>query len=61
MLVYVRLKDTYSVPNKVKVMPLNNMFPTDLFENVPETLTIPQCPAETIGIVFLNEVKEVSD
>lgn len=37
------------------------MFAKELFENVPETLTIPQCPPETIAIVFLDEeVKEVS-
>lgn len=37
------------------------MFAKELFENIPETLTIPQCPPETIDIVFLDEhVKEVS-
>lgn len=37
------------------------MFAKELFENIPETLTIPQCPPETIDILFLDEqVKEVS-
>lgn len=36
------------------------MFPKELFNNLPATLTVPRCPSETIDIIFLDNRKAVS-